>query len=98
MLAAAACRLITHHACCRLDTQARLLTKDEVRLVLQEEVAAAQQEGSIAAPTVQVTSQPRRTAAGCSHELQLDIPGLSSLPHAAVHHFEYSVLIGIIRQ
>lgn len=54
MLTAATRRLITDLACCRLDTQARLLTKDEVRAVLQEEVAAAQQEGSIAGPAVQV--------------------------------------------
>jgi hypothetical protein len=78
MLTAAARRLITNLACCRLDTQARLLTKDEVRAVLQEEVVAAQQEGSIAAPTVQVGPQPCCSAACRLCELQRWTSGVSS--------------------
>ena len=63
--------------------------------MLQEEVAAAQQDGSIARPTVQVATQPRYTAAGRSHELQLYIPGLTSLPQAESISSDTACYLGI---
>lgn len=45
----------------RLDAEAKLLTNDELRAVLQEEVTAAQQEGHISASIVQVPAMTMRT-------------------------------------
>ncbi len=44
---------------CRLDTEARLLTNDELRTIVQEEVAADQREGRTSTTLVQARRRPR---------------------------------------